>query len=105
MVFGLERIVTTKRLLQSRSNIAGFWRRERDLNPRYLAVHTISNRAHSAALTSLRICKNLVQLRDVFALRLKKAVFAAGVLYACIFYPISAFFATFLRHNRTPPVC
>ena len=30
------------------------WRRGRDSNPRYLAVHTLSKRAHSATLTPLR---------------------------------------------------
>ena len=30
------------------------WWRERDSNPRYLSVHTLSKRAHSATLTSLQ---------------------------------------------------
>ena len=31
-----------------------YWRRGRDSNPRYLAVHTLSKRARSATLTPLR---------------------------------------------------
>src|SRR5665213_384644 len=36
----------------------GLSRRERDSNPRYLAVHTISNRAPSATRASLRQRRN-----------------------------------------------
>src|SRR5262249_12970267 len=36
-------------------NITGTWRRVRDSNPRYLSIHTISNRAPSTTRSTLQV--------------------------------------------------
>ena len=38
------------------------WRRGRDSNPRYLAVHSISNAARSATLSPLRVLESKIDL-------------------------------------------
>ena len=53
------------------------WRRGRDSNPRYLAVHSISNAAQSATLSPLHCatCKELKCQDSLVASTIKKNLF------------------------------